>query len=313
MITDVKKTGYVFEEENEKINMTEFAQIVIVMIILFTLIVLFILPFLVPLIQEFLEEIYMDTEYSKVSILIFLAYALCFVSLPIYQWIEKRIHFVVRTDSGFELSGKLKGLKKFLKDFSKLSDSELKQMELYDEYVIYSVVLNLKGNIDRESRKLYDRLLSFPKEKIKTKIKKYNYQLEVMNKKIMAPLVFIGGIWILMIILVIIEKAYEALFVLLVPLLVIFLIVVIVMMKKRNFQKRRDIILAHGIKIPGMIVEREEENCVIVKFYKEGRKHRYKTPPLNFSIEKLMSDDVDVYIYHGYCYVDYFKVKEEIK
>lgn len=322
LIKDSEIEGYIF---NKEVNMTEFAQIVIACMVILILIILFLAPFCYPLLQLLrLEEDIEKTGNSGIGSLIFLAYAVNFLSIPIYKWIENRINLIVRTNSGFELCGKLKGLKNFLKDFSKLSDSELKQMELYEEYVIYSVVLNLKGNIDRESRRLYDRLLSFPKEKIKIELKKYNYQLEVINKKIVTPVLFIGSICFFMIVSLIIEKVYGALFVLLIPLLVFLMIAIIVMMKKRNFQKRRDIILTLGTKVPGVIVEKEEiyhsgeknsyyEYYVIVKFEYQGQVQKYKTPILNFSIHRLMSDDVDVYVYHGYCYVDNFKLKEGIK
>lgn len=65
-------------------------------------------------------------------------------------------------------------------------------MALYDEFVIYSVVFNLKGNIDRESHKLYDRLLSFPNEKTKAIFKRNNYEDEVINKNIISITFFIG-------------------------------------------------------------------------------------------------------------------------
>ncbi len=323
LIDDTKKTGYVFEEKSEKADMTEFAQIVIVIIVLFTIIVLFLLPFYGPLIQAFLELSDKDITDSKVGMLIFLAYAINFVSIPIYQWIEKRINLIVRTDSGFELCGKLKGLKRFLKEFSKLSDSELKQMALYDEYMIYSVVLNLKGKLDKEVKKLYDKLVGLPKLSVKNNIKRSNYKDEVFNKNIITTMTFIGFIWIYFLVEMIIERAYAAAIALFIPVFICITIVIVQVRKKRKFIKRRNILLTYGTKVPGIIVERKE-NCyysddgkryydyhVVVKFEHQGQVQKYKTPLLNFSLNRLISDDVDIYIYHGYCYVDNFKLKKE--
>lgn len=311
LIEDTENENYIFMEKENKVNMTLFAQIIIVIMILLFIIYLFIGPFVVPLFFEL-------TNLKKINFtgLSFLGYFLCFVSIPIYQWIENRINLIVRTNKGFELCGKLSGLKNFLKDFSKLSDSELKQMKLYDEYVIYSVVFNLKGKLDKESKKLYNTLVAFPKLKVKNKIIKNNYTVESISKIFTLGVASFSFIWFLFMIFMIMKGAYTAFLALLVVFIIIVIIGMIEIIRKLYFIKRRNTILNYGMKFPGIIVGREcihddgpDSYYVIVRYQKEGREYECNSPFLSFSPFDLKNNDVDVYHLKGYCYIDNFKRK----
>ncbi len=57
-------------------------------------------------------------------------------------------------DNGKEIHEKLNGLKNFLKDFSKLEDKKRKNIVLWDDYLIYSVLFGINKNIINEYKQL---------------------------------------------------------------------------------------------------------------------------------------------------------------
>ena len=67
-------------------------------------------------------------------------------------------NFFVRTKEGVELQCKMSGLKNYIKDYSKLNERDLNELVLWEDYLIYAVIFNLKGNLDKEAGKLYERL-----------------------------------------------------------------------------------------------------------------------------------------------------------
>ena len=68
-------------------------------------------------------------------------------------------YLFVRTKKGLELQSKMSGLKNYIKDYSELAEKDLNQLKLWDDYLIYAVIFNLKGNLDIEARKLYEKLI----------------------------------------------------------------------------------------------------------------------------------------------------------
>ena len=58
-----------------------------------------------------------------------------------------------RTKKGEELNKKMKGLKKFLEDYSMLSEQDSNTLGLWDEYLIYSVMFGQNKKIVEEYTK----------------------------------------------------------------------------------------------------------------------------------------------------------------
>ena len=58
-----------------------------------------------------------------------------------------------RTKKGQEINRKLEGLKNYLKDYSMLDEREAKELELWDEYLIYSVMFGHNQKIIEEYEK----------------------------------------------------------------------------------------------------------------------------------------------------------------
>lgn len=63
------------------------------------------------------------------------------------------------TPKGNEIRLKLTGLKLFLKDYSDMKNKELQELELWDEYLIYSVILNDNKKIQKKLYKMIQNYL----------------------------------------------------------------------------------------------------------------------------------------------------------
>ena len=61
----------------------------------------------------------------------------------------------IRTKSAEELNIKLEGLKNYLKEYSLLKDKESKDIVLWEDYLIYSVIFNQNNSILSEYKKYY--------------------------------------------------------------------------------------------------------------------------------------------------------------
>lgn len=59
-----------------------------------------------------------------------------------------------RTKKGDELNIKIEGLKRFLKEHSSLAEKELKQLELWEHYLIYSILFNQNEKALTELKKI---------------------------------------------------------------------------------------------------------------------------------------------------------------
>ena len=102
---------------------------------------------------------------SNIPILDFLAYFLVFVGIPIYKSLYEKINPIHRTQKALELSGKLLGLKNYIYDFSYIKDNSIDNINLYEEYVIYAIIFNLKGKLNNECKQIYKNIedsLNFP-------------------------------------------------------------------------------------------------------------------------------------------------------
>jgi hypothetical protein len=64
-----------------------------------------------------------------------------------------------RSEKGIEVQKKLFGLKNYLKDFTNINNKNIKDIELYDDYIIYAIIFNLKGNLNNETNKIYNKYI----------------------------------------------------------------------------------------------------------------------------------------------------------
>ena len=64
----------------------------------------------------------------------------------------------VKTQKGYELYTKVVGLKNYIKDYSNLSESELKEIVIWEDYLIYAIILNNTSKLNKEAMDYYKKI-----------------------------------------------------------------------------------------------------------------------------------------------------------
>ena len=141
LMEDLKKQKYIIVKSKDIFDMTELMQLIIIWIIISMIIFM---PVIV--------------NVSKIGLSLVLTYIFAFISIPIYKFINKKINPVIRTDKALELTSKLNGLKSFLQDFTTINDKKIEEVKLYDDYILYAIIFNLKGSLNNESKQLYHNI-----------------------------------------------------------------------------------------------------------------------------------------------------------
>lgn len=100
----------------------------------------------------------MFMSLSNLGVWLFAFYFLTFLCIPIYKTIQSKIRFIIRTKKGIEISAKMQGLKRYIEKFSRIQDEGIENIELFEEYVIYAVIFDLRGKLNKEVKELYMRL-----------------------------------------------------------------------------------------------------------------------------------------------------------
>ena len=125
----LKKVEYSTESLALNIFLTIFISVILVMTAIFLS-----SPYDDIFIKEFLVDI------SGTIFLISVLYPLLRIPyLILYAWNIRKNPFV-RTKKGEEINIKLEGLKNYITDFSMLDEKELKELKLWEDYLIYSVI-----------------------------------------------------------------------------------------------------------------------------------------------------------------------------
>jgi uncharacterized membrane protein len=84
---------------------------------------------------------------------IFLVFLLIFLKFLAYdknKW--------VKTQKGYEIYTKIVGLKNYIKDFSILSKRELQEIAVWDDYIIYAIILNNTSKLNKEAMEFYKKI-----------------------------------------------------------------------------------------------------------------------------------------------------------
>ena len=64
----------------------------------------------------------------------------------------------VKTQKGYEIFTKIVGLKNHIKDYSMLSDSELKEITIWNDYLIYAIIFNNTSKLNKEANEFYKKI-----------------------------------------------------------------------------------------------------------------------------------------------------------
>lgn len=124
---DTKKQGY-FVTQN-------FSSDVLKYTLLFNTIIMFI---------KFLTTPMIGILYFFITIILFL----------LLYIVQKNVY--IKTTKGNEINSKLIGLRKYIIEFSVLPDRKMEELELWDYYMIYAIIFDLKGNLNNEVNKLFN-------------------------------------------------------------------------------------------------------------------------------------------------------------
>lgn len=111
--------------------------------------------FMIWMIFYILMTILIFMNSTSLGILAFIAYFLTFAGIPIYKFIQSKINPVTRTIKALELGGKLSGLKKYIQDYSNIKNTGIENINLFDEYVIYAIIFDIKGKLNDDCKNIY--------------------------------------------------------------------------------------------------------------------------------------------------------------
>lgn len=102
-----------------------------------------------------IETVYTLTikNYGLFFFSIFLFFLLVFLKMSAYdknKW--------VKTQKGYELYSRIVGLKNYIKDFSTLSEKELKEIEIWEDYLIYAIIFNNTSKLNKDALEFYKKI-----------------------------------------------------------------------------------------------------------------------------------------------------------
>jgi len=141
------------EKINDESNIAYFLEFPMGWMVVYVLTVLFLFGGLIR------DVIMPDIEsYTLVITLMVVSYFLVFLCSYIYKFIQNRINVIIRTEKSLELAAKIKGIKKYIEDYSNIKNNGIDMVNLYEEFVIYAIILDIKGKLNNECKELYNNI-----------------------------------------------------------------------------------------------------------------------------------------------------------
>lgn len=136
---DAVKNGLLKESKIEWRKFTK--KLIIFIILIITMIFV-----CITLLNEFVND---PTNIEESKLFILMLAILLVLYIPVYLGIyfntyvtRMKKNSYIRTKKGEEINQKLEGLKKYLKDFSIMDERDEKSLDLWEDYLIYSVIFN---------------------------------------------------------------------------------------------------------------------------------------------------------------------------
>lgn len=127
-----------------------------------TILILFIIGIIESLFAMYIES------YE----LLFFSGLVTFLLIILRFWAFDENKFV-KTQKGYELYTKIVGLKNYIKDYSNLSESKLKEISIWEDYLIYAIIFNDTSKLNKEAKYFYETVCNVREEEPrKPKIKK---------------------------------------------------------------------------------------------------------------------------------------------
>lgn len=66
-----------------------------------------------------------------------------------------RNDYLTKTEKGREIYFKLRALKRYIHDFGNFNDKELEEIKLWDEWILYAIILEESNNLTDDLKKEY--------------------------------------------------------------------------------------------------------------------------------------------------------------
>lgn len=98
-----------------------------------------------------------ENSGNSITVLSFIAECLLVSGMILAALRERTVLY--RTEKGKEIQQKLKGLKRFLTDYSSIADKKVEAIKIWDEYIIYAILFNMKGKLNLEAYNIYKKYI----------------------------------------------------------------------------------------------------------------------------------------------------------
>lgn len=137
---DLENEGYIFSYEDD--NNIVFLMEVILVFLLITILILSVSFF----------------SLFKLGPILIVSYVIVFVNILIYKGLEKYMYIKIKTNKALLLNAKLNGLYNYLKDFTIINERKVLEIKLYNDYIIYAIIFNVKGKLNDECLTIYNNI-----------------------------------------------------------------------------------------------------------------------------------------------------------
>lgn len=106
---------------------------------------------------NYIETINNETLYTVIELsLFFLTWLISLASILIFN----KEFILVKTTKGKEIYMKLNGLKNYIKDFSDFEEKSLNEIVLWEEYILYAIILNESNNIKKDAENELNKIVN---------------------------------------------------------------------------------------------------------------------------------------------------------
>ena len=68
------------------------------------------------------------------------------------------MYIKIKTNKALLLNAKLNGLYNYLKDFTIINERKVLEIKLYNDYIIYAIIFNVKGKLNDECLTIYNNI-----------------------------------------------------------------------------------------------------------------------------------------------------------
>lgn len=79
------------------------------------------------------------------------------IILIVLMFLDRKNAYMM-TSKGQEINIKLNGLKKYIVDYSSINDKKIKEIKIWEYYIIYAIILDLKGKLNKEVSDFYKEI-----------------------------------------------------------------------------------------------------------------------------------------------------------